>query len=101
MTCYKYSITCQDDLLTVDNVQSHVTAFRPISEQLVVGQTTTVCVCVCLWYSILVTVNLYGNVETFDQCVYMWRPESCKGCSWCCIHIVFFGGGIADGMTNL
>ena len=32
MTCYKYSITCQDDLLTVDNAQSHVTAFRPISE---------------------------------------------------------------------
>jgi len=30
-TCYKYSITCQDDLLTVDNAQSHVTAFRPIS----------------------------------------------------------------------
>ena len=28
----KYSITCQDDLLTVDNAQSHVTAFRPISE---------------------------------------------------------------------
>jgi len=24
--------TCQDDLLTVDNAQSHVTAFRPISE---------------------------------------------------------------------
>jgi len=32
VTCYKYSITCQDDLLTVDNAQSHVTAFRPISE---------------------------------------------------------------------
>ena len=32
LTCYKYSITCQDDLLTVDNAQSHVTAFRPISE---------------------------------------------------------------------
>ena len=32
MTCYKYSITCQDDLLTVDNAQSHVTAFRPVSE---------------------------------------------------------------------
>ena len=32
MTCCKYSITCQDDLLTVDNEQSHVTAFRPISE---------------------------------------------------------------------
>ena len=32
MTFYKYSITCQDDLLTVDNAQSHVTAFRPISE---------------------------------------------------------------------
>ena len=32
MTSYKYSITCQDDLLTVDNAQSHVTAFRPISE---------------------------------------------------------------------
>ena len=32
MTCYKYSVTCQDDLLTVDNAQSHVTAFRPISE---------------------------------------------------------------------
>ena len=32
MTCYKYSITCQDDLLTVDNAQNHVTAFRPISE---------------------------------------------------------------------
>ena len=32
MTCYKYSITCQDDLLTVDIAQSHVTAFRPISE---------------------------------------------------------------------
>ena len=32
MTCYKYSITCQDDFLTVDNAQSHVTAFRPISE---------------------------------------------------------------------
>jgi len=31
-TCYKYSITCQDDLLTVDNAQSHVTSFRPISE---------------------------------------------------------------------
>ena len=32
VTCYKYSITCQDDLLTVDNAQSHVAAFRPISE---------------------------------------------------------------------
>jgi len=32
VTCCKYSITCQDDLLTVDNAQSHVTAFRPISE---------------------------------------------------------------------
>jgi len=32
VTCYQYSITCQDDLLTVDNAQSHVTAFRPISE---------------------------------------------------------------------
>ena len=32
MICYKYSITCQDDLLTVDNAQSHVTAFRPISD---------------------------------------------------------------------
>ena len=32
VTCYKYSITCQDDLLTVDNAQSHVTAFQPISE---------------------------------------------------------------------
>jgi len=32
VTCYKYSITCQDDLLTVDNAQSHLTAFRPISE---------------------------------------------------------------------
>ena len=32
LTCYKYSIICQDDLLTVDNAQSHVTAFRPISE---------------------------------------------------------------------
>jgi len=25
-------LLCQDDLLTVDNAQSHVTAFRPISE---------------------------------------------------------------------
>jgi len=32
VTCYKYSITCQDDLLIVDNAQSHVTVFRPISE---------------------------------------------------------------------
>ena len=32
LTCYKYSITCQNDLLTVDNAQSHVMAFRPISE---------------------------------------------------------------------
>ena len=32
VTCYKYSITCQDDLLTVANAQSHVTAFPPISE---------------------------------------------------------------------
>jgi len=32
VTCYKYSITCQDDLLTVDNAQSDVTAFLPISE---------------------------------------------------------------------
>jgi len=32
LTCYKYSITCQDHLLIVDNAQSHVTAFRPISE---------------------------------------------------------------------
>ena len=32
LTCYKYSVTCQDALLTVNNAQSHVTAFRPISE---------------------------------------------------------------------
>jgi len=32
VTCNKYSIPCQDDLLTADNAQSHVTAFRPISE---------------------------------------------------------------------
>ena len=27
------------------------------------------CVCVCLWYSVLVTDNLCSTVETFDQCV--------------------------------
>jgi len=92
VTCCKYSITCQDDLLTVDKAQSHVTAFRPISEAArswsddkssccaFCGDSNDVCMCrQCTNCSLSCSGYLCQHCEGHQQCVVCRRslPAYC------------------------
>ena len=93
MTCYKYSITCQDDLLTVDNVQSHVTAFRPISEATRSwSDDNCVCVFVCgtAFWSQLTSTVMWRHLINVSIC---GGQKAVKGVCGVVSALFFWGGG--------